>query len=261
MPESLEGGKVIIDRFSAGNDAVYMYAEKDKPMGVYYTYLPTYVTDKSSAYYGSPIVDEHGQPVLETEVSYTGQDMNHKWTGGLTSTVSAFGFSLSAALDVRYGGSMFSRSKNLMQFTGNGVATTYNDRRPFVIPNSVQDAGDGSYVENTVPLKMTNSSYQDYFNLYGAGQGGAFYLLDRSFAKLRNVTLSYDLPQKWLKPITLNRVSLSAFVNNAFVWTATDNYYIDPELTTNGTDLLGTFGELYANPACRIYGFNINITY
>ena len=156
---------------------------------------------------------------------------------------------------------MFSRTKSLMQFTGNGVVTTYNDRRPFIIPNSVQAIEGGGYAENTTPIKLTNSSYQDYFDLYGAGQGGEFYLLDRSFAKLRNVTLSYDLPQKWLKPTTLSRVSLSAFVNNAFVWTAADNYYIDPELTTNGTDLLGMFGELYANPACRIYGFNVNITY
>jgi TonB-linked SusC/RagA family outer membrane protein len=261
MPESLEGGRVLIDNFSAGNDAVYMYAEKDKPMGVYYTYLPTYVTDRSSPYYGSPIVDEHGQPVLNKDVEYTGLDMNHKWTGGITSTLSAFGLSLSATLDVRYGGSMFSRTKSLMQFTGNGVATTYNDRRPFIIPNSVQVAEDGSYVENATAIKQTDESYQDYFDLYGAGEGGAFYLLDRSYAKLRNVTLSYDLPEKWLKPITLSRVSISAFVNNAFVWTAKNNYYIDPELTTNGTDLIGTFGELYANPACRIYGFNINITY
>jgi TonB-linked SusC/RagA family outer membrane protein len=261
MPESLEGGKVTIDRFAAGNDAVYMYAEEGKPLGTYYTYLPTYVTDRNSPYYGSPIVDEHGQPVLEKDVKDTGLDMNHKWTGGITSTVSAFGFSLSATLDVRYGGHMFSRTKSLMQFTGNGVVTLYNDRKPFVIPNSVQATGNGDYVENSTPIKLSNSSYQSYFDLYGSGQGGLFYLLDRSFTKVRNITLSYDLPKKWLKPLFLSRVSVSAFVNNPFVWTAKDNYYIDPELTTNGTDLLGTFGELYANPACRIYGFNINITY
>jgi TonB-linked SusC/RagA family outer membrane protein len=261
MPESLEGGKVTIDRFSAGNDAVYMYAEKGKPMGVYYTYLPTYVTDKSSPYYGYIVVDENGQPKLQTDVSYTGVDMNHKWTGGLTSTLSAYGVSLSATLDVRYGGAMFSRTRSIMQFTGNGVETTYNDRRPFVIPNSVQVAEGGGYVENSAPIKLTNSSYQDYFDLYGAGQGGMFYLIDRSFAKVRNITLSYDLPKKWISPITLSKVSVSAFVNNPFVWTTKDNYYIDPESSTEGTDLGGMFGELYINPACRIYGFNINITY
>ena len=148
-----------------------------------------------------------------------------------------------------------------MQFTGNGVVTTYNDRQPFVIPNSVQADGNGGYVENTVQLKTTNGSYQDYFDAYGHGQGGLFYMVDRSYTKLRNITLSYDLPKKWLKPLFLSRVSVSAFVNNVFVWTAKDNLYIDPESSTVGADLSGTFGELYVNPACRIYGFNINITY
>ncbi|HKJ43376.1 MAG TPA: SusC/RagA family TonB-linked outer membrane protein, partial [Sunxiuqinia sp.] len=86
MPSSLEGGKVTIYSFSAGNDAVYMYAEEGKPMGTYYTYLPQHVTDKNSAYYGDMIVDEAGQPKLGTEVEDTGLDMNYKWTGGLTSS-------------------------------------------------------------------------------------------------------------------------------------------------------------------------------
>ncbi|MDE6337500.1 MAG: TonB-dependent receptor, partial [Muribaculaceae bacterium] len=55
LPESLEGGKVSIYDFSAGNDAVYMYAEQGKAIGQYYTYLPQYVTDEYSPYYGSPI--------------------------------------------------------------------------------------------------------------------------------------------------------------------------------------------------------------
>jgi hypothetical protein len=148
-----------------------------------------------------------------------------------------------------------------MQFTGNGDITTYNSRRPFVIPKSVQVAADGSYVENSAQIKLSNSSYQDYYDAYGMGQGGLFYMVDRTYAKMRNITLSYDLPKKWLKHIFLSSVSVSVFVNNAFVWTAKDNLYIDPDSSTTGTDLEGTFGELYVNPACRIYGFNINITY
>ncbi|GAF05064.1 SusC/RagA family TonB-linked outer membrane protein [Saccharicrinis fermentans] len=175
LPESVEGGKVQIYRFAAGDDAVYMYAEEGKPMGQYYTYLPQYVTDDESEFFGSPIVDSHGQPVLGEDVEDTGRDMNHDWTGGVNTTLSAYGFSLSAALDVRYGGTMFSRTKNLMQFTGNGIATTYNNRNPFIIPNSVQatDNGDGtmSYSENTEVLKLSDSSIQDYYNKFGYGNG------------------------------------------------------------------------------------------
>jgi TonB-linked SusC/RagA family outer membrane protein len=266
VPASLEGGKVTIYRFSAGNDAVYMYAEQGKAMGEYYTYLPQYVTDKSSQYYGDLIVDSAGQPVLTKEVEDTGLNMNHDWTGGATTSFTAYGVTLSASLDVRYGGSMFSRTKNLMQFTGNGVVTEYNDRNPFVIPNSAQEVidGDGNvtgYAENTTALKLTDGSYQDYFNKYGYGQGGLAYMVDRTFVKVRNITLSYALPKKWVRAAQLSNVSVSAFVNNPFIWTASDNYYIDPESSTTGSDLQGQFGELYVNPANRIYGFNLSIKY
>lgn len=264
VPESLEGGKVTIYSFSAGDDAVYMYAEEGKPMGRFYTYLPQFVTDENSEYFGYQIVDEAGQPVLGTEVEDTGFDMNHDWTGGVTSTISAYGVSLSATLDVRYGGTMFSRTKNLMQFTGNGIVTTYNDRKPFIVPNSIQvveEDGNTSYVENTTAIKQSDGSFQDYFDRYGWGNGGNAYLLDRTFTKLRNVTLTYSLPKKWVNSMYLSDLSVSGFVNNAFVWTAKDNHYIDPESSTTGTDLEGSFGELYVNPANRIFGFNISITY
>ncbi|MHB9020008.1 MAG: SusC/RagA family TonB-linked outer membrane protein [Minisyncoccota bacterium] len=265
MPASLEGGKVTIHSFAAGNDAVYMYAEQGKPMGTYYTYLPQHVTDKNSQYYGDLIVDEAGQPVLGTQVEDTGLNMNHKWTGGITSTLTAYGVSLSATLDVRYGGSMFSRTKNLMEFTGNGIVTLYNDRKPFIIPNSVQAVDDGNgnvqYEENVTALKLSDGSYQDYFDKYGYGNGGLAYMVDRTFTKLRNITLAYDLPKNWIKTLSLSDFSISAFVNNAFVWTAKDNYYIDPESSTTGTDLEGNFGELYVNPSNRIFGFNLSITY
>ena len=255
MPASLEGGKVTIYNFAAGNDAIYMYAEEGKPMGTYYTKLPMRTED------GKLIVDEAGMPIINEDLEYTGYDMNHKWTGGVSTSISAYGFTLSAALDVRYGGKMFSRTKNLMQFTGNGIETTYNNRKPFIIPNSVVLNEDGSYSENTTPIYQTDGSYQDYFDTYGWGQGGEAYLVDRTFAKLRNVSLTWNLPKKWLKPIALRDIAITAFANNLFMWTAKDNYYVDPESSTTGTDLEGNFGELYTNPSCRVFGCNLSIKF
>lgn len=259
LPESLEGGKVSIYSFSAGNDAVYMYAEEGKPLGQFYTYLPQYTAD------GRPIVDANGQPVLGTAVEDTGKNMNNDWTGGVTTALTYKGFSLSAALDIRKGGYMFSRTKNLMQFTGNGAVTTYNSRRPFIIPNSVVSDGNGGYVENTTPLYLTNSSYQNYYNNYGYGDGGEAYLLDRSFVKLRNISLTWNVPQKWVKAMSLSGLSVTAFCNNVFTWTASDNRYVDPESTTVSQasygDLATQFGELYTNPSCRIFGCNLSVKF
>ena len=262
LPEEVEG-KFQIDGFSTSGtkDAVYLYAEQGKPFGTYWTYLPTYVEEGPDA--GKLIVDDNGYPVLTDDLVDTGLDANYDWTGGLTSSLTFKNLTISASLDVRKGGWMFSRSKNIMEFTGNGFVTTYNNRDPFVIPNSVvavKDAeGNVSYVENTTPIYLADSSYQDYFDDYGAGQGRLFYMLDRSFVKLRNVSIQYNLPKKYVGPF--QGVAVSAFVNNSYTWTAKDNYYIDPESTNEGTDTAGLLGETYVNPSCRIWGFNINVKF
>ncbi len=258
MPESLEGGKTYIDYFSAGNDAVYMYAEEGNPMGEYYTYMPQYTAD------GKLIVDENGQPLLSTELVDTGKNMNPDWIGGVTTSFTWKGLSLSAALDIRKGGYMFSRTKNLMQFTGNGEITTYNERRPFVIPNSVVNVGSEAapvYVENTTPIYLNNSSYQAYYNDFGWGQGGEAYLLNKSYVKLRNITLAYQLPKSIVRQLYLSDITLSLFCNNVFTWTHRSNTFIDPETSSYGNDLGGQFGEVYVNPSCRTFGFNVGVKF
>ena len=255
MPESLDGGMVNINSFSAGNDAVYMRAVEGLPMGELFTYLPQYTED------GKMIVGATGLPLLTDEVQDTGKNVNPDWTGGVTTAFTYKGISLSAALDIRKGGYLFSRTKNLMQFTGNGEATTYNDRNPFVVPNSVVSDGNGGYVENTTPIYLADGSYQDWFNDAGAGLGGEFYLLDRSYVKLRNITLAYTLPRVLVSKLYLSEVTLSAFCNNVFTWTHKGNRYIDPETSSYGNDLSGLFGELYSNPSCRMFGFNVGIKF
>lgn len=257
LPEGLDGGKSVINRFSAGDDAVYVYAEEGKPLGEFYTYLPKYTDD------GRIIVGSDGQPVKGTDVEDTGKNMQNDWTGGISTSLSYKGITLSAVLDVRVGGYMFSRTKNLMEFTGNGVVTTYNGRKPFIIPNSVVDNGDGTYSENTTPIYLYNSSYQTYFDSFGAGQAGEFYLIDRSFAKLRNISLTWQLPKKWVDGIKLSSIAVSAYCNNVFTWTAKSNLYIDPETTSYADkgDLGAQFGELYSNPASRTFGFNLSVKF
>ncbi len=260
MPSSVEGGKTTIYSFSAGNDAVYFYAEEGNPMGEFYTYMPQYTND------GKLIVGEDGQPLLTTDLVDTGKNMNPDWIGGVTTALSWKGITLSAALDIRKGGYMFSRSKNLMQFTGNGAITTYNERRPFVIPNSVVSDGKGGYVENTTPIFLGGGDlgygdYQGYYNDYGWGQGGEAYLLNKSFVKLRNITLAYQLPKSLVSKLYLSDITVSLFCNNVFTWTHKSNTFIDPEGSTTGNDLEGQFGELYVNPGCRTFGFNVGVKF
>ena len=171
-----------------------MYAEVGQPFGSYWTYVPRYVSDQKTLgidketgkeipnpdydptgkNVGKLIVDEYGQIVMSDELTPTGYNANYDWTGGITTNLTYKNISLGVAVDIRKGGKMFSRSKNIMEFTGNGFITTYNERRPFVIPNSVQMIDDNTFVENTTPIYLSDSSYQNYFDDYGGTEGRLF---------------------------------------------------------------------------------------
>ena len=184
---------------------------------------------------------------------------------GFSSTLKYKGLSLTADLDIRQGGLMFSRTKDIEYFTGNAMQTAYNDRNDFIIPNSVNEVEDAegniTYVENTTAIGLTgyNNKIYDYWN--DGDQLGSSFLIDKSYVKLRSVVLSYELPKSWFKNFFVKNVVMSAYGSNLFVWTAKSNTFVDPELTSFGNDLEGNFGEYSANPSSRHFGFNLKFNF
>lgn len=67
------------------------------------------------------------------------------------------------------------------------------------------------------------------------------YLLDMSYCRLKNVTLGYSLPKKWLQKIHLNKLRVYASFENLFEIDHLGNIPIDPEtaLTTGDGDFIG----------------------
>ncbi|MBQ5466881.1 MAG: SusC/RagA family TonB-linked outer membrane protein, partial [Muribaculaceae bacterium] len=183
--------------------------------------------------------------------------MNNKYQMGFGTTLSYKGVSLGINFDYRKGGLMYSRTKDIQYFTGNAMQTAYNDRNPWVIPNSVVATDDG-YIANTTPLNPTN--IYNYWN-NGANEMDAAFLVDKTYLKLRSVTLTWDMPSQWFKNIFLTGVSVSLFGNNLWLWTPKSNTFIDPETTSFGNDLEGQFGEYSTNPTSRKLGFNVNIKF
>lgn len=124
--------------------------------------------------------------------------MNHKYTMGIGTTLRYKDFSLTANMEIRQGGKMYTRTKGTTFFTGIAKQTIYNDRNPFIVPNSVNKvtAADGtvSYVENTTALDYS------YIQSYWADQYDcdASNLISRSFVKLRDVVLTWNVPSKWI---------------------------------------------------------------
>jgi hypothetical protein len=66
-------------------------------------------------------------------------------------------------------------------------------------------------------------------------QDNTFYLLDRSFLRLKSIELGYNLPETWLIPLKISRVRVYANGNNLLTWKKYPTETVDPEQTATST--------------------------
>jgi len=248
MPDEL-GDQVSIYGFTGG---LGLYAIEGKEMGIFMAHKA--LTNEKGQYV---VNAQTGLPESSEETVEIGS-MNHKYQMGISNSFSYKGVSLSFDIDIRMGGLLYSRTKDIEYFTGNAIQTAYNDRNPFIVPNSVIDNGDGTYSENNIPLYGQNI-YKYWDN--GGLEMESFALIDKSFVKLRQVVLSWDIPSKWLAKTFLTGARISFFGNNLAMWTPANNTFVDPEVSSFGNDLRGNFGEYSTNPSSRKFGFNVNVKF
>lgn len=93
----------------------------------------------------------------------------------------------------------------------------------------------------------------------GGMEGASYAVIDRSYLKLRNVTLAYSIPKVYCEKIKVSAVNLSFTASNFLLWTPKENPYIDPETTTFGNNISAKFGEYNANPTNEVFTFGLNI--
>ncbi len=215
---------------------------------------------------GHIVVDGSGLPVANPENQILGSSQ-YDWMSGISNTLTYKNLSLSFSFDIRQGGLMYSRTKEMMYFTGTAPATTFNDRQPFIIPNSVQAIYDANgaitgYTENTTAISHESATlYQYYDQTRGAGNFAREWLIDKSFVKLREVVLTFTFPKKWLAKSPFGDASFSLIGRNLLLFTPEDNHFIDPELTTFGNDLNADYGEFSAAPTTRSFGASLRFTF
>ena len=177
---------------------------------------------------------------------------------GLSNTWTYKNISFGVSFDFRKGGIFYSGTADLYQFTGNSWVTTYNERRPFIIPNSVNEVTDADgnvtgYVENT---KIVDNAHEDGYYYHTTNPAMSYYnrIIDASFLKMRDLTLSYRLPKFVANKIRSNNLSITLFARNILVWTPSSNVYIDPEASNYGNDLTSQFGEFRTGPTLKSFG-------
>ncbi len=246
--EKLDVPEVFLAGFGSGG----IYAVEGKSLGQF-----KFPVAQKVMYNGveSTVVDGSGKPVPTVDQQYLGKDVNEKFRLGFTSTFNYKGISLSGTLDYRYGGYIYSNTKEYMFWTGSSTETTLNDRLPFLAPNSVVKNSDGTYSENTTSVNPTG--LHDYYT-----KGGKDYsIIERSYLKLRSVSLAYSLPKSICNKLGVGGVDLSFNANNFLLWTPADNRYIDPETTTFGNNIGAKFGEFGANPSEQYFTLGLSLKF
>ena len=182
--ERLNVGEVFLAGFGTGG----IYAIEGMPLGQF-----KFATAEKVEINGEEftVVDGTGNPQHTTDETLLNKDINEKFRAGLTNTITWKQISLSATFDYRDGGYMYSGTKDYMHWTGSSPESILNDRNAFIIPNSVKRNADGSYSENTTPVDPT-ALHTFYSN--GGLDGDDYAVIDKSYLKLRNVSLAYQLP-------------------------------------------------------------------
>jgi TonB-linked SusC/RagA family outer membrane protein len=205
-----------------------------------------------------------GLPILSDEKGFYG-NADYDYLMGLTNGFSYKNWNLNFSLDYRKGGVMYSGTAELLLFTGSAYTTTYNDRRPFIIPNSVVETGTDAqgkpvYEENTTPV--LEADYDDYWN-HGTNDQVTYQysFIDRSFLKLRDISLAYRLPASWASKIRATGLTITAYGGNVLLWTPSSNVYIDPEASNLGNDLTSQFGEYRTAPTQYHFGFSLKANF
>ena len=234
--------------------SVDLVAQVGQPVGVFKA--PKYATDAE----GHVIVNAQGIPTASADKEVIG-NIQPDFVTGLTNQFTYKNFGLSFTMDYRQGGKMYSYTKRLMEFVGNSTNTTYNDRQPFVVPNSVRqdgfdDDGNPVYVENDVPVNLNNVT--EYFNSATNLAMERGHVIDRTFFKLREVVLSYNVPKAVLGDSFISNLNVSLVGRNLLLWTPASNNIIDPEVTAyNGSSVQAFTGEFAVGPTVRSYGISL----
>jgi TonB-linked SusC/RagA family outer membrane protein len=160
---------------------------------------------------------------------------------------------LSAQIDWKDGGQMYSGSNRLMDLYGSS-AKTEDRTTPYIYPG---------YKADGTPNDIQRGGPDDipaYMDLYASVLSplDEAHIYSTSFVKLRQVTLSVGLPKSFISKAHLQAVSLEFSARNFLLWTPLPNF--DPESSQGQGNMQGGM-DYMSLPQASSYGVGLNITF
>ncbi len=164
------------------------------------------------------------------------------WTMGLNFSARWKRLSLDTTWSWQKGGKMYHGTNLTMEFFGATKASLPYHEGTMVVDGIDVTTGQ----KNTIEVSKQDY-YQAYYNVTEAG------IYDTSFFKLRDLTLTYDLPK-----ICGIDISVYGFARNILIWAKLPNF--DPESSQGNGNMSGYF-ERFSVPATKSIGGGLKITF
>jgi TonB-linked SusC/RagA family outer membrane protein len=202
---------------------------------------------------GLPVVDPTDRVIA---------DPNPKYTMSYSTSLKLWNkLTLSGLLDVRKGGSVWDGTRGVLYFFGTSKYQNIRDQVGQFGKNYETDvypvvAGPGKGVD----AFKTPNDWQDWWLDQGGGFGsvGAQFIEDGSFAKLRELGLTYTLDQSWVHSLTgFSTADIRFAGRNLKTWTKYKGF--DPEVNLGGAEFLTQGLDYFINPPTRSFVFSISL--
>lgn len=185
------------------------------------------------------------------------------WTGGIMNSFSFKGINLSALIDFRKGGDIYSVTSRYGLYSGLLSETVGNNDKGNPVRDPV-DEGGGIRPEGVVnvgtaenPVYEPNTQYVEAQDYFGQSTLREKYVFDGSFIKFRELRAGYTLPRSLFENIPIQSVSV-AFVGRNLAVFMKNIPHVDPESALGSSNIQGfENGQL---PSLRSLGFDISIT-
>ena len=235
---------------------VTINATVGQPYGVIYG------TDYTYHENGGKLVNETSGEYIKTDKSdHVIGNANPEWQAGLNNSFSYKNIRLSFLIDVQKGGSIFSLDQYYGLATGLYEETAFINDLGNPVRNTLEDGG--GFINDGVNDDGSTNETRIRADRYGAfgyrrGLPDKAFVYDASYVKLREVALSYSLPDGLLTKLPFNGITISAVGSN--LWIIHKNLpHADPESGLGAGNLQGyTAGSL---PSTRNYGFNLKLQF
>ena len=201
------------------------------------------------------LLTEDGLPFAEnTDMSHYFGSVQPQWTGGWGNTLTFKNIRLYGLLDFRRGGKIASITNLWGDYTGIFPRTLQGREADWNSPGIVVKGID---VDTGQP-NTVNVDAETYWQCisYNCGPVLEDHVYDASYTKLRELSISIDLPRSFVDRLNSSAISVSLTGRNLKTWTKVPN--IDPEFSYQTGNVQGI--EFASLPNARVWGFNVRIT-